>query len=96
MPIYLILDALDERPNTKEIRISRHQVLTLVKNLVKLNVIKLHLCITSRLEVDLRTSLEPLTSASTRISLRDQSRQRKDIVDFVRAVDYSGENMRRW
>jgi hypothetical protein len=37
-----------------------------------------------------------LTSPSNCISLHDQSGQKKDIVDFVRAVVYSDTNMRRW
>jgi hypothetical protein len=96
VPIYIIIDALDECPNTKGIRSSRHQVLALVKNLVESNLIKLHLCITSRPEVDIRTSLEPLTSTPNCISLHGESGQRKDITKFVRAVVYSDENMRRW
>jgi hypothetical protein len=96
IPIYLILDGVDECPNTNGIQSSRDQVLAVVENLVKLNLTKLHLCITSRPEVDIRSSLEPLTSTSTHISLHDESGQRKDIVDFVRAVVYSDKNMRRW
>jgi hypothetical protein len=38
--------------------------------------------------------LEPLTNI--RISLHDQSGQKKDIVDFVTSVVHSNKNMRRW
>jgi hypothetical protein len=95
IPIYLILDGVDECPNTdgNGIQSSRDEVLAVVENLVKL---KLHLCIASRPEVDIRSSLEPLTSTSTHISLHEESGQRKDIVNFVRAVVYSDKNMRRW
>ena len=96
VPVYLILDAIDECPNAKGIRPSRRQVLDLVEKLVTLCLPRLHLCITSRPEVDIRTSLEPLTSPPNRISLHDQSGQKKDIVDFVRAIVYSNQNMRRW
>ena len=96
VPVYLILDAIDECPNTKGIRSSRHQVLDLVEKLVTLRLPRLHLCITSRPEVDIRTSLEPLTSPPNSISLHDQSGQKKDIVDFVRAIVYSNQDMRRW
>lgn len=96
VPIYLILDALDECPNTNGIRSSRDQVLALLETLVKLNVTRLHVCVTSRPEVDIKTSLERLTSPSNCMSLHDQSGQQKDIVDFVRAVVYSDRNMRRW
>jgi len=96
IPIYLVLDAVDECPNTKGIPSSRRQVLDLVETLVKQGPPRLHLCITSRPEVDIRTSLEPLTSTSNRICLHDQVGQKKDIVEFVRGVVYSDENMRRW
>jgi len=59
VPVYLILDALDECPNTKGIWSSRCQVLDLVEKLMTLYLLQLHLYITSRPEVDIRTSLEP-------------------------------------
>jgi hypothetical protein len=93
-PIYLILDALDECPNTIGMPSSRDKVLALVEKLIKLNFPNLHLCITSRPEIDIRTSLEPLTS--NRISLHDQSGQKKDIIDYVNSVVHSDKNMRRW
>ncbi len=96
VPIYLVLDAVDECPNTKGIPSSRRQVLDLVETLVKQGPPRLHLCITSRPEVDIRTSLEPLTSTCNRICLHDQIGQKKDIVEFVRGVVYSDANMRRW
>ena len=94
VPVYLLLDALDECPNTSGVPSSRDKVLTLIDKLVNLNLPNLHLCITSRPEIDIRTFFEPLTS--TRISLHDQSGQKKDIVDYVKAVVYSDMNMRRW
>jgi len=93
-PIYLIFDALDECPNTTGMPSSRDKVLALVEKLVNSNLPNLHLCITSRPEIDIRTSLEPLTS--NRISLHDQSGQKKDIVDYVKYVVHSDKNMRRW
>ena len=94
VPIYLIFDALDECPNTTGIPSSRDKVLELVEKLTNSNLPNLHLCITSRPEIDIRTSLEPLTS--NRISLHDQSGQKQDIVDYVNSVVYSDKNMRRW
>jgi len=94
VPIYLVLDALDECPNTTGIPSSRDKVLALVEKLVKLNLPNLHLCITSRPEIDIRNFLEPL--ASNRISLHDQSGQKKDIIDYVNFVVYSDMNMQRW
>jgi hypothetical protein len=96
LPIYLIIDALDECPNTTGILSPRDEVLALVEGLVNLNLPHLHFCVTSRPEIDIRTSLEPLTSTSNSISLHDESGQKKDIVDFVRSVVYSDKKIRRW
>jgi hypothetical protein len=96
LPTYLIIDALDECPNTTGISSPRDQVLALVERLVELNLPNLRLCVTSRPESDIRTTLEPLTSTSNSISLHNQSGQKMDIVDFVRSVVYSDKKMRRW
>ena len=96
VPIYLIIDAVDECPSTTGLPSARDRVLSLVEKLVKLNLPSLHLCITSRPEIDIQVSLETLISPSNSISLHEQNGQRKDIADFVRAVVYSDKNMRRW
>ena len=95
-PVYLIIDALDECPNTTGILSPRDEVLALVEGLVDLNLPNLRFCVTSRPETDIRSSLEPLTSPSNSISLHDESGQKKDIVDFVRSVVYSDKKIRRW
>jgi hypothetical protein len=96
LPIYLIMDALDECSNISGIPSPRGRVLQLVKELVELHVPNLHICVTSRPEVDIRDVLEPLTSR--RVSLHDQSGQKGDVVDYVRSVVYSSSEpiMRRW
>jgi hypothetical protein len=93
---YLIIDALDESPNTSGIPSPREKVLQLLKELVDLSLSNLHICVTSRPEIDIRNVLEPLTSR--RVSLHDQSGQKKDIADYVRTVVYSDAEqiMRRW
>jgi hypothetical protein len=95
-PIYIIIDALDECSDVSGIPTSCKRVLQLVKELVDLHIPSLHICITSRPEVDIRDVLEPLTSR--RVSLHDQSGQKKDIEDYVRSVVYSNLEpiMRRW
>ena len=95
-PIYLIMDALDECSNISGIPSPRDQVLQFVKELVDLHLPNLHICVTSRPEVDIRDVLEPLTLH--RVSLHDQSGQKKDIEDYVRSVVYSDSEpiMRRW
>ena len=95
-PVYLIMDALDECSNISGIPSSRKKVLQLVKELIDLHVPNLHICVTSRPEVDIRDVLEPLTPR--RVSLHDQSGQKEDIEDYVRSVVYSDLEpiMRRW
>src|SRR6266849_8078931 len=95
-PIYLIIDALDESPNTSGIPSPREMVLHLVKELVDLSLPDLHICVTSRPEFDIRNVLELLTSR--RVSLHDQTGQKQDIEDYVRSVVYSDSEqiMKRW
>ena len=95
-PTYLIMDALDECSDLSGIPTSRKRVLQLVKELVDLHIPNLHICVTSRPEVDIRDALEPLTSSQ--VSLHDQSGQKKDIEGYVRSIVYSDSEpvMRRW
>ena len=95
-PTYLIIDALDESPNSPGIPSPREKVLQLVEELVELCLPSIHICVTTRPEIDIRNVLEPLTSR--RVSLHDQSGQREDIADYVRSVVYSRSEqiMRRW
>ena len=97
-PTYLVIDALDESPNTSGIPSSREKVLWFVKELVELRLPNLRICITSRPEIDIRGVLEPLTSQARRVSLHDQSGQKKDIEDYVKSVVYSDSEpiMKRW
>ena len=95
-PIFIILDALDECPESLGIPSPRNEVLQLVKELVELHLQELHICVTSRPEVDIRAVLEPLASHS--ISLHDESGQKTDIADYVRSVVNSAPStaMRTW
>ena len=95
-PVYLIIDALDECPDTSGLPSPREQVLSLLKALVELSSPNLRLCVTSCPEIDIRRALEPLTSL--RVSLHDQSGQQQDIADYVRSVVYSDSQqiMKRW
>jgi NACHT domain len=95
-PIYLIIDALDESPSAPGIPSPRERVLQLLEELVNLSLPNLHICVTSRPEIDIRNVLEPLTSH--RVSLHDQTGQKEDIADYIRSVVYSNSEqiMRRW
>jgi hypothetical protein len=95
-PTYLIIDALDESPNTPGIPSPRERVVQFVRELVEICVPNLRICVTSRPEIDIRKVLEPLTSL--RVSLHDQSGQKEDIADYVRSIVYSNSEqfMGRW
>src|ERR1700744_2445566 len=95
-PIYIILDALDECPNSYGIPSPREQVLTLVERLINLRLPHLHICATSRPEFDIRANLGRL--ALHTVSLHDQSGQKEDIVNYVKSVVYSESEtmMKRW
>ena len=93
-PIYVIVDALDECPNNSGMPSSREDVLDLVEHLVTLGLPNLHICVTSRPEIDIQTTLHPLKPLC--VSLHDQSGQKKDIMDYISSVVYSDKKMRRW
>ena len=59
-PTFIILDALDECPDSSGFPSARDEVLQLVKELIDLRLQELHICATSRPEVDIRAVLEPL------------------------------------
>ena len=95
-PIFIILDAVDECPDSSACPSPRDEVLQLVNDLVNLQLQELHICATSRPEVDIRAVLEPLAFRS--VSLHDESGQKADIADYVRTVVNSSPSaaMRRW
>jgi hypothetical protein len=95
-PIYFVLDALDECPDTSGSPSSREKVLGLVEKLIKLDLPNLRLCVTSRPEIDIRNVLEPLTSTKNRICLHDEEGQKKDIANYVRSVVYSDRKTMKW
>jgi hypothetical protein len=89
---YLIIDALDESPDTSGIPSPRERVLQLLRELVELRLLDLRICVTSRPEIDIRDVLEPLTAR--RVSLHDQSGQKQDIEDYVKSAVYSNGTCR--
>ena len=90
-PVYIIIDALDESPDMSGLPSPQELVLDLMKELVELSSLNLHLCVTSRPEIDIRKALEPLTSC--RVSLHEQSGQRQDIIGYVTSMGHSDPKM---
>jgi hypothetical protein len=93
-PIYVVVDALDECPNSLGMPSPRELVLEIFEEFANLHLPHLHLCITSRPEVDIQTVLEPL--ATHNVSLHDESGQNQDIVDYIKSFVLSDSKMRKW
>jgi hypothetical protein len=96
LPVYIIIDALDECPNNIGTPSSREKVLDFVEDLVQSNYSNLSMCVTSRPEQDITTILNPLTPSSRRVSLHEEVGQRGDIDSYVRSFVQSDRAMRRW
>ena len=96
LPIFIIVDALDECPNTTGTPSDREEVLDLVEDLVRSNHSNLFICVTSRPEQDIQTVLGPLTSASRRVTLHEEGGQREDIDSYIRSFVLKDRAMRRW
>jgi hypothetical protein len=72
LPIFIIIDALDECPNTTGTPSAREEMLDFVEDLVRSTHSNLFICFTSHHEQDIQAVLGPLTSASRRVSLHEQ------------------------
>jgi hypothetical protein len=93
-PVFIVLDALDELPNTTGMPTPRDEVLNLVEKLVSLYIPNLRICVTSRPEADIQLAFDCLASHS--ISLHSESGQIQDIIEYVRSVVNTDPMMRRW
>jgi hypothetical protein len=91
---YIIIDALDECPNTSGITSPREHVFNLLKKLVELHLPSLYVCVTSRPEIDIRLVLESLTQNC--LSLHSENGQMEDIISYIKFVVDSDDAMRRW
>jgi len=92
--LYLIIDALDECPNSSGYPTSRERVLDALQALIGLQLPHVHFCITSRPEIDIRTVLEPL--ATHNMALHDQAGQNQDIMDYINHFVRFDPRVCRW
>jgi hypothetical protein len=92
-PIYIIMDALDECPDTSTVPSPREEVLEFVEELVGLRLPNLHICVTSRPEHDIQVVLKRLTVCP--VSLHDESGQQKDIANYVASFVRNDPGMSR-
>ena len=91
---YTIIDALDGCPNISGMPTAREKVLDCLEDLVSLQLPNVHICLSSRPEFDIRTSLEPLSQF--RVSLDDEAGQQADILGYIKSVVHSDRRMRKW
>jgi len=91
--IFIIIDALDECPNNYGMPTPREYILELLEELVSSRP-HVHICVTSRPEVDIQLVLEPLKP--NRVSLHDVGGQRQDMIQYVKSVVESDPKTRRW
>jgi hypothetical protein len=96
VPIFIILDALDECPNTTGTPSARDTVLDFVWDLIESTYSNLFICITSRPEQDIQAVLNPLISPSRRVSLHEEPGHREDINNYIRFFVSVDRSMRRW
>jgi hypothetical protein len=94
IPVYLIVDALDECSTTSDMPPVQDKVLMLVRQLTISEYSNLRICVTSRLKPDLSVVLEPLLLRS--ISLHDESGQKEDIASYIKSVVHTDPKMQTW
>jgi hypothetical protein len=93
-PIYIIVDALDECPGFRRVSIPLKEVPKLLKDLVRLGVSNLHICVTGRPNFNIETHLGPLLPRT--VSLHNENGQQDDIRDYLTNIVYSDKIMKKW
>ena len=93
-PIFIILDAIDECPNSTGTPSPREKVLEFVEWLSNIRCSDLSICITSRPEADIEAVLLPL--ASHTVSLHGEDGQKEDIANYVKWFINSDSKARKW
>ena len=94
VPVYLIVDALDECPSTSSLTSPREAVLSLLEDLIDSQLPNLRICVTSRPEVDIKPVLQPLTFRS--VSLHEERGQKEAIENYIKSVVNTNKRMQRW
>jgi len=93
-PVYLIVDALDECPNTSSIPSPLDEVLNLIEELIESKIPNLHICVTSRPEPVIKDALSPLIFRS--VSLHDEWGQKNDIEEYITSVINTNPKNKMW
>jgi ankyrin repeat domain-containing protein 50 len=93
-PIFIIVDALDECPQSTGTPSPRERVLNLVEWLANIHYSHLHVCVTSRPEADIQAVLKKL--ATHTVSLHNEGGQVEDIDDYIGFFISSDASTRKW
>jgi len=93
-PIFLIVDALDECPNTSPMPSHCEKALALLEKLIDSQLPNLRICVTSQPEVNIKVVLGPLAFRS--FSLQDERGQMEDIEDYIKSVVEKDPRNRSW
>lgn len=91
--LYIVVDALDECPNSFVLRTGLERVLDILKELIILGLPRLRICVTSQPIIEIREVFEPLNPCI--VSLQDQDEQQKDVTEYVKSVVYSDVRLRK-
>jgi hypothetical protein len=92
--MYLILDALDECPNTSAIPSPHAKVLSLLEELINSKFPNVQICVTSQPEMDIKDVLNPLIPCC--VSLHDEIGQKGDIEDYIKSTISMHPKNRKW
>jgi hypothetical protein len=93
-PTFIVLDAIDECPNSAGTPSPRENVLELIEWLSELHCSHLSICVTSRPEADIEAVLQPL--ASYMVSLHGETGQKEDIINYIKWFIDSDSKARKW
>ena len=93
-PIFIILDAIDECPDSAGTPSPRENVLEFVKWLSELRYSHVSICVTSRRETNIDAVLVPL--APRTISLHTENGQNEDIVSYIKWFIESDPKAQKW
>ena len=92
--LFFVIDALDECPNSSGCPTPREEILLIMQELIDLRLPRVHFCITSRPEIDIRDALGPI--ADYIIPLHEQAGQYRDIINYINDFVGSDQRMQRW
>ena len=93
-PIFLVVDALGECPNTSSLSSPRGEASTLLEDPFDSQFTNLRICVASRSKADMKPIFESLTSRS--LSLHDERGKKEDIEIYIKSIVNTNRDMRRW